>query len=279
MISYTKEENFRSKSMVALLKNKIQSIDGYNQKMAASMVEKTFFFAYLDDSDEVIVDFGCADAIMLNKLRAANQEIEYIGYDMNPEMVQEAVQNAKTNGFENFTITSDWRVVEEKMRGKRSSLLLSSVIHEVYSYGSGEDVDVFWNKVFGGEFYKIFVRDMMCSENIPQFTTIAEVQKIKNNFSPFLIKQWELRWGPLLEFKSMLHFLLTYHYLDNWTREYLENYFPISYEEFTGLVTKSQYQVHKMHPHKVPYLVNKIAVDFGIELQENTHIVAVLTKK
>ena len=63
--------------MVALLNNKIQSIDSYNQKMAASMVDKTFFFDYLDKDDEVIVDFGCADAVMLDKIRAAGKEIEY----------------------------------------------------------------------------------------------------------------------------------------------------------------------------------------------------------
>lgn len=264
--------------MCALMKNQIQSISNYNERMAASITEKTFFFAYLSPDIEVIVDFGCANALMLEQLRNGGIEIEYIGYDINPNMADIATKNANEKGFKNFSIVSQWEAVEELITNRRAALLLSSVIHEVYSYGTNQEVEKFWDIVFNERFKKIFVRDMMYSEKMPKYASLEDVYKIKSGFSTFLIAQWEQHWGPLTDYKSMLHFLLTYHYVDNWTREYLENYFPISLEKFIEKINKTVYQVDLFHPHKVPYLESKIKNDFNIDLAATTHVVAVLSK-
>lgn len=263
--------------MSNLLKNKIQSIDAYNQKMSASMMEKTFFFEHLKEDVDIIVDFGCANAAMLEKIRSAKFAVEYVGFDINPEMVKLGSVAAAAKKLERYTLTSDWKTVEEKIKGKRAALLLSSVIHEVYSYSDVEDVDIFWKRVLQSNFSKIFIRDMMCSREIPTTTPKQHVDAVRVNFSPFLVRQWESHWGPLSNFKSMLHFLLTYHYVDNWTREYLENYFPISTEQFLEKIEMSEYSISQFNPHKLPFLEKKIQADFGIPLMANTHIVAVLT--
>ena len=252
-------------------------MDVYNQKMRASMAEKTFFIPHLTEEVDVIVDFGCANATMLQSLRDKGCNIEYIGFDANPDMISEASRNAAVHNLNRFTLTSCWDAVAQYIEGKKAALLLSSVIHEVYSYAENDDVRIFWERVWGSGFVKIFVRDMMISEKIERKANPQDVYKIKSNFDKALILQWEARWGPLTGRKSMLHFLLTYHYVHNWTREYLENYFPVSQEAFVKLIRDSKYKLDLFKAHRLPYLESKIKSDFGIQLVDNTHLIAVLT--
>jgi hypothetical protein len=73
------------------------------------------------------------------------------------------ISKAKARLGESVIITDDWEEVLKEISGyKTPSLILSSVIHEVYSYSNSKVIKQFWlNKVFGGQFKFICIRDMI----------------------------------------------------------------------------------------------------------------------
>ena len=61
---------------------KISDLNKYNERMARAIDDKLFFVDYLDGID-TIVDFGCADGAILEKLP---KNLRKIGYDNSEEM-------------------------------------------------------------------------------------------------------------------------------------------------------------------------------------------------
>ena len=154
----------------------ITNIDSYIQGMELGYLDKLFFLDKINP--DVIVDFGCADGTILSKIQKLNSNIKLIGYDLDKNMVE----NARKKLGINAVLTDDWsQVVDEVKKYKRPALVLSSVIHEVYSYSHSFVIKRFWeNQVFGGSFKWICIRDM-----IPSIDRLSIVKKI---FLMMLIK-------------------------------------------------------------------------------------------
>jgi hypothetical protein len=165
----------------------------------------------------------------------------------------------------------------------KSVLILSSVIHEVYSYSKlPSDITVFWNRVLNTGFKYICVRDMMCSEDIDR--NDEKLYRILNEHIEFastnsmLRKEYEKVWGSTLNAKNLIHFLLKYRWIINWDRELEENYFPIYVNEFLEKFTEN-YNMNYFERFRVPFLDKCWKEDFDIELNDNTHIKAIFEIK
>lgn len=270
---------------------KFSNLTYYNDCMKKSMVDKLFFIDHLPkNQDFVFVDFGCADGTMINFLtelyNGEKQENVYIGYDISDQMID----IAKTNyhGPMNFDVsfTTSWDNVVEKMKSLGSIrykkvLILSSVIHEVYSYGDVNSIHDFWEHVINSDFDYICVRDMCPYSDIDRNASYSDINKIyMKSDCNWQIDHFENIFGKITNQKNLIHFLLKYRWKINWTREVHENYFPIYVGDLIDNITSNRnYTIDYLERFRVPFLDKCIKEDFDIELKDFTHIKAIFTKK
>lgn len=130
----------------------IANLKVYNDNMRKSLLDKAYFLSFVDS--DTFIDFGCADGSLLKHIHEMFPDKKLIGYDISPEMLQIAEKNLEGcnvslyNNFEN--------VISLKL--DNATLILSSVIHEVYSYGDNQSVNEFWRQVFNENFIEDTLR-------------------------------------------------------------------------------------------------------------------------
>lgn len=216
-------------------------IFGYNAEMAKVMEDKMFFKDLIPEHPDVIVDFGCADGTMIENLYKrgfGHNQSTYIGYDISESMIELARSKfpfAPEHGSVIFT--NSWNTVDEyvKTRGNTSVLILSSVIHEVYSYCTNDKVQEFWDRVLNTGFTYVVIRDMAYSVDIYRETSKWNLERVMSDKlfgkKSVLLKQFEERWGSIEHNQNFVHYMLKHKWLVNWNREVAENYLSVSVYE------------------------------------------------
>jgi len=256
----------------------------YNDSMHKSLEDKLFFTKKLPLGDYCFVDFGCADGALLRELSKRYKKSKFIGYDISEEMLVLARKRTKKL---NILFTNSWDTVEEYLRHyrKNSVLILSSVIHEVYSYAtSPEDIDAFWEKVLHSGFTYICIRDMMLTDDLNRVYRedskdrwwACKMYGYDSKFEPYL-NQFESKYGSIYIVKNLVHFLLKYRWTINWERELNENYFPISQEEL--LEKFKDKNIIYLERFNIPYLRKCIERDWGFDMDRDTHIKLIVQPK
>ena len=167
---------------------------------------------------------------------------------------------------------SNWSKVINNIETDNTALLLSSVIHEVYSYGTSREVKDFWsNKVFDSKFKYVIIRDMIPSSHFDRMN-IVDIKKIREKSDPKYLSSFEEQWDDIgSSFRTLLHWLLKYKYTDNWSREVKENYIPVSLETLKKKIPNNWEIIFENH-YTYDYLKNQIKQDFDVELNEPTHL-------
>lgn len=238
----------------------ISDIDGYNSKMATTLDDKLFWLNKVEDIDAVY-DFGCADGRMLNRIGKIAPKIKLYGIDNNDEMIKLASENCSKAVY--------YRALPNGMENN-SLLNMSSVIHEIYSYLSPDNVTKLWNEVFKVCKPKyIAIRDFMPSNSIDRASESKDLQAIEETHK-LQFADFSKHWGCKNN-RSVVHYLMKYRYTENWKREVCENYFPITVEQFMDLIPKDYEVVYYEH-YILPYTKNIVKKDFGITLRDNTHV-------
>ena len=178
-----------------------------------------------------------------------------------------------------------WNEVEKELLSytEYKVLILSSVIHEVYSYGTEESVRVFWDRVIHSGFHYICVRDMMYSEDMDRQTNPLTshrygLEKLTKAPLNTCLKEFEEKWGSINNNKNLIHFLLKYRWQINWERELNENYFPIEFHLFLSKF-ESMYNQTYLERFRVPFLEDCWKKDFDITVNDYTHIKAIFERK
>lgn len=256
--------------------NGISNYGVYNEGMKKSLLDKIFFIDKIEA--RVIVDYGCADGTLIHFLSGLFPEFKYIGFDIDPEMTKQAQKKFVDNtSFSAPLFTSDWGDVLAHTKNETSAVILSSVIHEVYAYGTRKDVDNVWDRVFSGDFDHIVIRDMIPSISMDKKSDINDIRNILRHGDAGQVKDFEQVWGSIEQNKNMIPFLLKYRYTDNWVREVRENYFPLTREELLSSIPDEYYI--EFHEHfTLPYLRKTVKRDFSIDIKDNTHLKLILTK-
>ena len=265
--SFHPDKNFK----IMEIGKPFKSIDSYNNAMAQSIEDKLFFLEKLPKEDYLFVDFGCADGTLINELQKLVPGSSFVGYDPSEEMLQRARLKTPTVKY-----TNDWYevIMEIKHSSKKSVLILSSVIHEVYSYAESEqDIVNFWSRVQHTGFDYVVVRDMIPDKSIDRESEPEEEIKILRRCNRDQLFEFESHFGLVSNNQNLVHFLLKYRYTVNWDREVNENYFPIYKDEF--LEKFSGFELTYIQPFKVVFLMCCIKKDFDIWLKDDTHIKAV----
>ena len=253
----------------------IDDMNTYLVGMQKSLQDKLFFINKI--SPDTIVDFGCADGALLKELIRIKPNLSLIGYDIDDEMLEEARKNI---GNSKIILTDDWQKIERLINNyNKPSILLSSVIHEVYSYTNTHNINYFWNQqVFNDKFKYVIIRDMMPSASYEKFN-IVDIKKIRQNSNQQNLKEFEEKWGSINEnFRTLLHWILKYRYTENWKRELKEDYVPITLETLERKIPKGWSVIYKEH-YTLPFIKEIVKKDFGVELHENTHIKMIIERK
>jgi len=263
----------------------IKDINVYNDNMSKGINDKLFFLEHLPKNiNYLFVDFGCADGTLLNTIHQPTDYNIYIGYDVSEQMLNLA--RTKTT-YSDIIFTSDWNHINKFLNklNLKKVLILSSVIHEVYSYAqSNDDITSFWDKVLNSNFDYICVRDMMIPESY-NYTETPELwnDMIHDSYRRIMTNerfiQFEEKWGQIKYRKAVaLHFLLKYRWQINWDREVNENYFPIYIEQFLHKF-ESNYNLDYFVRFCVPFIKDAIDRDFYIRLGDTdfTHIKAIFS--
>ena len=272
---------------------KFADLESYNQQMAKGLQDKLFFLEHLPNNSQFLfVDFGCADGTLIDALyHMLDENNEFIGYDASEQMIDIA-RTKISESSDSITFTSDWEIVNKMLKEtkKVKVLILSSVVHEVYSYAREGDVEMFWKRVLESGFDYICVRDMMTSSD----TWVTTVPVWKNNIimnyhkfmSSYRYNQFIQKWGDVSNLRSFLHFLLKYRWQINWDREVNENYFPIDIEDFLSYFEEG-YNLSYFKRFRVSFLEECIYKDFGVKFDDPnselyndfTHVKMVFSKK
>lgn len=268
---------------------RFKDINSYNSDMRKSMEDKLYFLEHLPDSNFIFVDFGCADGSMINELcsifKDYKQRPSYVGYDCSDEMIKLAKSKFYGESDDSVVFTSSWDLVETVIAAwpdKTKVLILSSVIHEVYSYAKSEkDIEEFWNRVLCSGFDYIVIRDMMLDSGLEnEESSMTDRTNILNSNKKEQYHQFKEKWGSFITKKNLIHFLLKYRWKVNWERELNENYFPINTTElYDKIMLTNNYNLEYWKRFRVPFLDECFKKDFNIVLEENTHIKAIFKKK
>lgn len=248
----------------------IQNNEVYTARMQKSVYDKMFFVDKIFDKNiDTFIDFGCADAELICHLRVFMPDVRFIGYDINNEFLEKARRKAPFAEF-----YSDWNDI--KVDPSRTIVNLSSVLHEIYHYGSHEEIEQFWDRLRKPGFAYITIRDMFMPQALP-CGNLWRTKVLDAGYGEKL-KDFESHWGPVHNTIDMIHFLLKYKYTENWEREVAENYMPMTpaalMKRFTGYVA-----IHdRFEP--LPYIVHQVQQDFGLDVSYiPTHLHLILRKE
>lgn len=249
---------------------KINNYDVYTLGMKKSIRDKLFWEGLIDNNVNGVCDFGCADAQLLKIVKDDFPGWYLYGIDNDPYMIHLA-----NDALPSAVYYNDLSEMKDERNCLQFILNVSSVIHEVYSYCSDEQIDKFWENLFGLGFRYIAIRDFMPSKNINGISDINDYQKILRRGDRRRISEFEDVWGSIRDRKNMVHYLMKYRYLENWGREVRENYFPITVEDFLTKVP-AHYEIVYFNHYILPFNKERIREDFEINLKDNTHVKVLL---
>ena len=109
---------------------------------------------------------------------------------------------------------------------------------------------------------------------VDPFKKSAEYEVTSLNNSKLVwgqLNEFESIWGNITNKRNLVHFLLKYRYVANWDREVRENYLGYSADRIISNVD-SKYQLIFKDVYTLPFLKEQVFKDFGIVLNERTHI-------
>lgn len=252
----------------------ISNYISYNSGMNKSYLDKIFFLDKIEGIESVL-DFGCACGDILKHIHDIDKDIKLFGYDNDKNMIEMA--NNKYSSIAIFE--SDFEKIVTYLNPTISLLNLSSVIHEVYSYGKLNDVQQFWNRVFNTGFKYISIRDLSVSNTCSRDSSPDDYVKLLNNSNSVQLNDYEDTWGSTKNNRNLIHYLMKYRYTENWIREVKENYFPICTEDLLKMIPADKYEVIYFNHYVLPFTYQRIKKDFGIEIKDNTHVQVLLKRR
>ena len=247
----------------------IKDYKNYTGEMFKSAYDKLWFVDKIFEPIDYIVDFGCADGAVTRIIKLFYPDSVVIGYDL-PNVI--ARNNERTD--ETVIYTADLDEIKEKIKDKKSILVLNSVVHEIYNYE--KNPTEFLKKLFDLGFTFIWIRDLCITENDivldPYFKSTLD--RIKTEYKD-QVEDFEKIYGPVEYQKNFIHFLLKYKYITNWDREVRENY-TLFGEKLTEVqkLLDNNYNTIIEETYVLPYHQYTFFMEFGIDLEEglcNTH--------
>lgn len=138
----------------------------YLERMSLGMEDKLFFLNHLSPQITTVLDFGCADAALGVALKQYRPDLTYVGYDNSIKMIDKAAARMPSSIFIRGESSLKQYIEFGYLKPENTILVLSSVIHEVYSYAKTQrEIINFWDFVLNTGFKQVSVRDMALSSD------------------------------------------------------------------------------------------------------------------
>nr|WP_301281513.1 class I SAM-dependent methyltransferase [Anaerocolumna aminovalerica] len=235
-------------------------------------MDKLYFMDKIFDVENIL-DFGCANGEMLKNIAHIDIYYNLYGYDIDENMIQKAEENCPA-----ALISNDFDLLLGDLNPQKTLLTLSSVIHEVYSYSTNEEIKLFWNRVYNSGFKYISIRDLMVSKSCDRQIDMNDYIKLIQHSGQNQLSDFVSEWGEFVSNKQLIHYLLKYRYKENWDREVSENYLPISIEKLLKTIPIHKYEVVYFEHYILPFTKEVIKKDYNIKLIDNTHVKLLLKR-
>lgn len=256
----------------------------YNRDMQYTLSSKLFFLPHVPtEKINLIADFGCADGALLKIAGKVMPTALLVGVDNDPVQRQAARENLT---IEYLMRTSLVPSLEGLLPfgappHARSLLVMTSVMHEVMSFGE-KSLQNWWNGMEWYGFNYIAIRDF----SVPPWARDIQTPKpwldaVKaNDIYAWQLNDFELRWGRCTNLYNFMHFLLKRPFLKNWEREMQENYLFADTRTLTETVTQSgRYGIKHMRLGRSKVFERKTIKDLGFLPPVTTNIELVLVRK
>jgi hypothetical protein len=247
----------------------IISIPRYATDMSRSLDEKLFFLSKIRSNS--FVDYGCADGVLGAEILRRQPTTVYRGFDLSKRMIERGKFLYPSLGF-----FDSWnRLIADLDTNERPILILSSIIHEVYSYSSPKEIDRFWLRVLDHRWSGIIIRDMIPADLLVDDTT-SSADAVRDALPSWIIDSFEARWGSIGISANLMHLLLKYRYERDWKRELDENYMPIDEKQLMNIIG-NRYQVAYHRRNTPSFLKQKALQDIGVSWPNDVHLSLILT--
>lgn len=254
----------------------ITNLDTYNARMASSIEDKMWFWDKVKHTTDCVVDYGCADASLLLRINEEHPYQTLIGYDASDDMLARAKEKTKDT-----SICFVESIFEPKM--KEACLVLSSVVHEIYSYQSKEDADFELGMLFDLGTKYIAIRDMgvqgVCHS---METPVDMLKRIYERDGIEKIASFEKHHGRISNWANCIHYLLKAPYDENWAREVEENYIPFTMTDILhqyDIDSPVKYDIVYFEAYTLPYVRERIIRDYNTALYAPTHYKLLLERR
>lgn len=264
----------------------IYDISRYNAQMAQALQDKLFWAPHLTEHNlHTLLDYGCADATILAQAAQLLPFKRLIGYDIDPVMRDQAQRTLSAQPTPFYLIPSFHKLQQHLSDPEQShtTVLLSSVLHEVHTYCSKPQIQDFWNLMLHGNAQTIVIRDMTLSAPLQQPTPPDLLQALETLLQDDHGTQmeWEYKWGPLSNLQSAMHFLLTYPYAhsSSWARELNENYFALHLDHLLAMVEDSPFTIAHLKHYPLPYFQQQWRRTLNLPVNYPTHLQLILKRK
>ena len=261
------------------MKTHITDYNRYTKLMQNGEFDKLFFFDKIFDQFNTFVDYGSADGYITNEIEKFLADKLVVGYDESEEMTKLAREK-----YPRIMFYNDWNFLVDSI-GSPDVIYTSSLIHEVYSYGTPESIEEFWERMFGYGAKYIIIRDMMYSKNLrDELSDLESIRKVTDwcydNSHDKALKEFEYFHGPIGIRINLIHFLLKYKYIStpNWPREVQENYLALSISQFKKKIP-DQYEIFYSENYTLPYFKHEWQRDFDLCIDEKIHAKYILKLK
>ena len=258
----------------------IDNYQVYTDRMRRSMWDKAFFMDKVPGT-ELIIDYGCADGALIRFLHELFPSMRYIGYDIDPEMVQAAQDNCPENAW--FYCTPEAmlsKIRELGVENRRITVNFSSVLHEIFHYDCDRTgITRMLEEINPGY---IVVRDMMFDAANPDAAVPeAACEQLRRVLPTWQIADFESRWGTIGKVRNMAHLILKYKYTENWARECQENYFSYAMGDLQALLNpRGHFRPILLHRYILPWCRYDARNTLGLDLgdQFTTHFSLILAR-
>lgn len=257
----------------------VNDLSLYLERMEAGLEDKLFF---IDECENVkhFLDFGCANGVIIEVLSKIFPDAKFYGFDAN----QLSLDIARSKNIRNAMFSDDIDSLMEELynncvEGEKSAIILSSVVHEVMSMATYQEMGLFWKFIKRSDFTYIVIRDMAISANTRILTVPHEdVTKVKQKADKALLESFTQEWGSISGTANFIHFLLKYPYKENWATEIKENYMVnLEVLESATLYKRSNpFSIIHYDYYMHPYIKERVKKDFDVDLTFKTHIKMIL---
>ena len=249
----------------------IENLEIYNARMAAGYADKLFFLEKLDalgepDKIDTVVDFGCADGEMFKYLP---KRWKKIGVDNSAQMRKAAAENYPAADYVSSLYEAN------RLKEGKTLLIMSSVLHEIYSYCPKDETDDIWKAFREGAYDFIAIRDMCPSKAGERKADKDAAEKVLSSSKRELFEDFRtkfLKGKEEFTQNDLVHFLLKYRYKENWDRERDEDYFSFSQEELCRRISSERTEIIYMEHFVLPYIRETVKTDIGYEIKDATHL-------